>query len=271
MAISKMNTREKKFSVGQLSQLSDVSVRTLHFYDAKNLLKAKRDSNGYRFYSNYDFALLQQIIIYRQMDISIEDITAIIHADDFDLLSALHKQREFLITRREKTEDMIKRIEVSIMMAKGEENLDVIFKGLPQAKVDEWKSELKQDESGEKVFEACSKMSNDDIHDMKHEADKWTEHYMKVTQLPVGDERVQALMREAYIMMNSMLYRTLEDFEGATYEFSKATNKEARKDKVVVDIYETYQKGMAKHYFDAMDYFVENTLKNNEEEYVYLT
>lgn len=271
MAISKVNSKGEKYSVGQLSQLSDVSVRTLHFYDEKNLLKAKRDNNGYRFYSTYDLALLQQIIIYRQMDMSIEDITTIIHADDFDLLSALQKQRELLIKRRENTEEMIKRIEVSIMMAKGEENLDVILKGLPQAKIDEWKSEIKLDESGEKVFEAYGKISNDDIHDIKHEADEWTEYYMKVTHLPVDDERVQALMREAYIMMNSMLYRTIEDFEGANYEFLKATNEEGRKDKVVVDIYETYQKGMAKHYFDAMDYFAENTLKNNEEEYVHLT
>ncbi|WP_232788036.1 MerR family transcriptional regulator [Paraglaciecola sp. MB-3u-78] len=108
-----MNGREKKYSVGQLSKLSGISVRTLHFYDEKNLLKAKRDSNGYRFYSNYDAALLQQIIIYRQMDMRLEDIASIIHADSFDLLSALQKQQELLIQRRENTDKMIKRIKVS--------------------------------------------------------------------------------------------------------------------------------------------------------------
>jgi len=266
-----VDSREKKYSVGQLSKLSDVSVRTLHFYDEKNLLKAKRDSNGYRFYSTYDFALLQQIIIYRQMDMSLEDITAIIHADDFDLLSALHKQRELLIQRRENTDEMIKRIEVSIMMAKGEENFDVILKGLPQEKVDGWKSEIKQDENGEDVFEAYGKLSDNEIYDYKHDADEWTLNYMKVTHLPVSDTKVQALMKEAYIMMNSMLYKTIDNFEGANYEFLKGTNEGGRKDKVVVDIYETYQKGMAKHYFDAMDYFAENTLKDNEEDYVNLT
>ncbi|WP_232788037.1 hypothetical protein [Paraglaciecola sp. MB-3u-78] len=156
------------------------------------------------------------------------------------------------------------------MMVKGEENLDVMLKGLPQVKVDEWKSEIKQDEKGEEIFEAYGKISNDEIHDIKHEADEWTEHYMKVTHLPVHDGIVQALMKDAYVMMNSMFYKTIDDFWGANYEFIRAANAEARKDKVVVDIYETYQKGMAKHYFDAMDYFTENILKDNEEEYVHL-
>ncbi len=269
-SLSKVNSKEKKFSVGQLSKLSGVSVRTLHFYDEKNLLKAKRDNNGYRFYSSYDAALLQQIIIYRRIDMSIEDITTIIHAEDFDLLSALQRQRNLLIKRREDTEEMINKIEVSIMMAKGEENLDVILKGLPQDKVDEWKSEIKQDESGEEILEAYGKISDEDIHDLKHEGDEWTEQYMKVTHLPIEDEKVQALIKEAYILMNSMLYKTMEDFEGANYAFLKLTNEEGRQDNVVVDIYETYQQGMAKHYFDAMDYFAENTLKDNEEEYIHL-
>lgn len=66
--------KKDKYSVGQLSKASGVSVRTLHFYDQKNLLKAKRDINGYRFYSDYDTAMLQQIIIYRQMDMTLENV-----------------------------------------------------------------------------------------------------------------------------------------------------------------------------------------------------
>ena len=266
-----MNSKQIKYTVGQLSKLSNVSVRTLHFYDEKNLLKAKRDNNGYRFYSAYDAALLQQIIIYREMDMSLTDIAATINAGNFDLISALQKQRRLLIERRKTTNVMIKRIEVSIMMAKGEENFDVILKGLPQAKVDEWKSEIKHGENGEEVFEAYGKISNDEIHDIKHDTDEWTKCYMEVTHLPVNDERVQALVKEAYIIMNSMLYKTMDDFKGANYEFLKMTNTEGRKDTVVVDIYETYQKGMAKHYFDAMDYFAENSLKDNEDNYIHLT
>ncbi|MGB3725679.1 MAG: MerR family transcriptional regulator [Glaciecola sp.] len=262
--------KENKYSVGQLSKASGISVRTLHFYDQKHLLRAKRDLNGYRSYSDYDAALLQQIIIYRQMDMSLDDIATIIHADNFDLLSALHKQHELLIQRRENTDDMIKRIEVSIKMVKGEENFDVILKGLPQAKVDEWKSELQQDDNGDEVFEFYGKIPKDEVLNIKNEADEWTRHYMEVTHLPVSEDKVQDLIKEAYIIMNRMFYNTIEDFCGVDYDYLKAILIGGRKDKVVVDIYETYQKGMAKHYFDAMDFFAENSLKQNEEEFVIL-
>ena len=266
-----MNIAKKdKYSVGQLSKASGISVRTLHFYDEKNVLKAKRDVNGYRFYSDYDAALLQQIIIYRQMDMTLDDIANIINADNFDLLSALHKQHELLIQRRENTNDMIKRIEVSIKMAKGEENLDAILKGLPQAKVDEWKSQIKQDENGDEVFEFYGKLPEEDIHTIKDEADEWTRRYTEVTHLPVYESEVQKLIEEAYIIMNRMLYKSKEDFSGVDYDLLKVIIADGRQDSVVVDIYETLQKGLANHYFDAMDFFAENSLKQNEEEFMKL-
>ena len=266
-----MKTAKKdKYSVGQLSKASGISVRTLHFYDQKNVLKAKRDVNGYRFYSDYDAALLQQIIIYRQMDMTLDDIANIINAENFDLLSALHKQHELLIQRRENTNDMIKRIEVSIKMAKGEENLDAILKGLPQAKVDEWKSQIKQDENGDEVFEFYGKLPEEDVHNIKGEADEWTRRYMEVTHLPVYESEVQKLIKEAYIIMNRMFYKSKDDFSGVDYDLLKVIIADGRLDSVVVDIYETLQKGLANHYFDAMDFFADNSLKQNEEEFIKL-
>ena len=185
-------------------------------------------------------------------------------------MSALHKQHELLIQRSETTDDMIKRIEVSIKMVKGEENFDVILEGLPQAKVDKWKSEIKQDESGDEVLEFYGKIPKDEIHNIKDEADEWTKRYMEVTHLSVNEDKVQSLIKEAYVIMNRMLYKTNDDFCGINYDYLKAIAREGRKDEVTVDIYETYQKGMAKHYFDAMDYFAENSLKQNEEELVIL-
>ncbi len=261
---------EKQYSVGQLSKLVGVSVRALHVYDKKGLLKAKRGSNGYRFYSSYDAALLQQIIVYRQMDMSLDEIAAIIHAENFDLLSALDKQRQLLIERRDNTDKMIKQIEVSIKMAKGEENFSSILAGMPQEKIEEWTTAMKHDQLGADVFKAYGKISDDDIQALKQQADDWTLRYMKVTQLEVSHDEVQSLMKEAYVIMNRMYYETVDDFKGADYEFLKLTCAESRKDKVVVDIYENYQKGMAKHYFDALAYFAEHSLKDNEEEYIHL-
>jgi DNA-binding transcriptional MerR regulator len=58
-----------KYSVNQVSKLSGVSVRTLHYYDEIGLLKPMGlAKNGYRFYGEEQLLKLQQILFYRIVD-----------------------------------------------------------------------------------------------------------------------------------------------------------------------------------------------------------
>ena len=53
----------KTWYAKQLSDLANVSIRTLHYYDKIDLLKPSiRRPNGYRLYSETDLAKLQQIV-----------------------------------------------------------------------------------------------------------------------------------------------------------------------------------------------------------------
>ncbi|MEL7534568.1 MAG: MerR family DNA-binding transcriptional regulator, partial [Bacteroidota bacterium] len=46
-----MNTRQEQYSVKEVSAISGVSIRTLHYYDKIDLLKpAARTEAAYRFY-----------------------------------------------------------------------------------------------------------------------------------------------------------------------------------------------------------------------------
>ena len=119
---------------------------------------------------------------------------------------------------------------------------------------------------GDEVFEFYAKLPEEDVPNIKDEADEWTRHYMEVIHLPVSESEVQRLIKEAYIIMNRMFYKAMDDFSGVDYDFLKRIIIDGRQENVVVDIYETYQRGLANHYFDAMDFFAENSLKQNEEE-----
>ena len=82
------------YTVKQLSKLAGVSVRTLHYYDEIGLLKP--DSirpNGYREYGNEAVLKLQQILFYRELDLSLEDIKAMVNRPDFDAVAALEAHR----------------------------------------------------------------------------------------------------------------------------------------------------------------------------------
>jgi DNA-binding transcriptional MerR regulator len=56
------------YTVKQVSRMSGVSLRTLHFYDETGLLKpAFHGANGYRFYEEPQLLSLQQILFYREL------------------------------------------------------------------------------------------------------------------------------------------------------------------------------------------------------------
>lgn len=62
-------------TVKEMSQLSGVSVRTLHYYDEINLLTPSFVAdNGYRYYDNAAFEKLQEILLFRELEFPLKDI-----------------------------------------------------------------------------------------------------------------------------------------------------------------------------------------------------
>ncbi|GEM_PF-3597172 len=85
------------YTVKQLSDLAEVSVRTLHYYDEFSLLHpSKIGSNGYRYYDEAALLRLQQILFYREIGLELAQIKDILDQPDFDLTSALTSHRATL-------------------------------------------------------------------------------------------------------------------------------------------------------------------------------
>lgn len=64
-----------KLSVSETAKIFDISVRTLHYYDVIGLLKPSELTDaGYRLYDNDAISKLQQILFYRELDLSLKDI-----------------------------------------------------------------------------------------------------------------------------------------------------------------------------------------------------
>jgi len=85
------------YSIGQLASMAGVTRRTLHFYDRIGLLPAGRDpNNGYRRYSGADALRLQQIMLYRELDVPVAEIRELLDAPNHSTLRALERHRERL-------------------------------------------------------------------------------------------------------------------------------------------------------------------------------
>ena len=96
-------------TVKEVSKLTGVSVRTLHYYDEIGLLKpALVDAqNGYRFYDENSLLRMQEILFYRELDFSLKSILEILSSPDYDKQKALAEQRKLLGLKKERLERII--------------------------------------------------------------------------------------------------------------------------------------------------------------------
>jgi DNA-binding transcriptional MerR regulator len=112
------------YTVKQLSRLAGVSVRTLHYYDEIGLLKPEAiRPNGYRQYGDQAMLKLQQILFYRELDLSLEDIKAMLGRPDFDALAALEAHRVSLQGRAARLERLIQTVDDTLLHMKGNKEM----------------------------------------------------------------------------------------------------------------------------------------------------
>jgi DNA-binding transcriptional MerR regulator len=112
------------FTVKQLSRLAGITPRTLHYYDQVGLLKPSQvGDNGYRYYGEESLQRLQQVLLYRQLDMPIENIKRIMARRDFDAISALESHKEALHRRIAQLERLINTVDDTINHLKGKKEM----------------------------------------------------------------------------------------------------------------------------------------------------
>lgn len=110
-----------EYTVSQLAKMSGVSTRTLRYYDEIGLLSPVRiEHNKYRIYGKKEVDLLQQILFYRELGVSLERIDQIIKAPDFDKEMALEEHLSALLQRKDQIESLIDNVTKTIRTLKGE-------------------------------------------------------------------------------------------------------------------------------------------------------
>ena len=129
-----MNMRIREFS-----ELTGVSVRTLHYYDEIGLLPpAFVDSaTGYRFYDEQSLLRMQEILFYRELDFPLQSIKKILSSPNYDKNKALHEQKHLLTLKKERLERLISAIDGAV---KGEN----VMKAFDNSEFETYKAEAKE-------------------------------------------------------------------------------------------------------------------------------
>lgn len=115
------------YTSGQFAKMAHISVRTIRFYDQKDILKPSFVSeSGARYYSDNDFVKLQQILLLKYLGFTLDDIRMMIIGDsDYHMLrNSLDLQRKLVKDRIEQMQLVEKAIEDTTRALDEEKNID---------------------------------------------------------------------------------------------------------------------------------------------------
>ncbi len=105
----------RTYRVKDVAGIAGVSVRTLHYYDEIGLLvPPTRSDAGYRLYDDDSLLRLQQILIGRELGLTLEEIRGSLDDPNFNLRDALLRQREQLEERARATTAMIDAVDQAL-------------------------------------------------------------------------------------------------------------------------------------------------------------
>lgn len=216
-------------TVKEISDLTGISVRTLHYYDEIGLLKPTEKSEaGYRLYDDKALETLQQILFFREFDIPLKQIKAIMDNPILERNQILKMQRKMLVTKKERMERLISNIDDIL---KGESKMDfaifskteieemfqTMFDNMPAnirnlavkefGSVEDWKKHYIKAVSSEEMQRGYAKVV------------EWyggKENYMSVVNHPVSKEVAESYNKRTEAILQKLIAK--KDCDVAAFE-----------------------------------------------------
>ncbi len=109
-------------TVKEISKITGISARTIHYYDEIGLFTPTgKTEAGYRLYDDKALENLQQILFFREFDISLKEIKAIMENPNLDRKQILQIQKEMLLAKKERIEKLVASIDDIL---KGDNKMD---------------------------------------------------------------------------------------------------------------------------------------------------
>jgi DNA-binding transcriptional MerR regulator len=197
------------YTVKEISQIANVTIKTLHHYHKIGLLIPKQRSEaGYRLYGHKELERLQQILFYRELDFPLDQIKQIL-IGEFDRLFILEKQKKLLVSRLQRLHRLVQTIEESIDTTKRGEKMDQdkMFQGFRSE--EEWEQAL--DEQNQYLKENYdynllqdNKIEVQTINKMAEESDRFMKSMASALQegCKVDEQKVQTLISQHINFLN---------------------------------------------------------------------
>ena len=219
-------------TVKEVSDLTGVSIRTLHYYDQLGLLPAAgHTDSGYRLYDDAALERLQQILLFRELQFPLKDIQRILTNSAFDRRKALAQQIELLTLKKQHLESLISLAQKTLTT--GGTYMD--FTAFDTQKIQEYTRQAKQQWGATSAYKEFEQKT---AHQTAQEAADMGSRLMEILAVFGGMQHkspaapavqtqvkaLQAFITEHYYTCTKEIFAQLGQMYGAGGEFTANIN-----------------------------------------------
>jgi DNA-binding transcriptional MerR regulator len=253
------------YKIKEVADMVGISVRMLHHYDKIGLLKPESVSPaGYRLYTDKDLERLQQVLFFKELEFSLQEIKRILDSPGFDKKQALKSHKELLLEKKKRLQKIIKSVERTIHSIEGGIDMSKkeMFEAFDISKIEKHKEkyakEVRQKYGNTKAYkESQEKTSGYTKNDWAAIMTKWDEIYKKIANVMdkgPADSQVQEAVGELRAHITKYFYEcTTEIFRGLGELYVNDERFTANIDK--------YKEGLSKFLREAMHIYCDNLEK----------
>ncbi|MBD7984144.1 MerR family transcriptional regulator [Sporosarcina sp. Sa2YVA2] len=112
------------YSIGKVAAMSNVTVRTLRYYDEIGLLPAEKNAQGHRFYSDIDISKLHYILTLRDIGLPLESIQKALTGREVNVHDVLEMRLKMIQSEMKQLKKMEASITSLMVLAEVEQSTD---------------------------------------------------------------------------------------------------------------------------------------------------
>lgn len=194
-------------TVNEVSRMTGVSIRTLHYYDTIGLLYPSQVTESkYRLYDDTALERLQQILLFRELEFPLKEIKTILDSKDFDRGKVLEQQIELLTLKKEHLENLINFARE--IKTNGVKKLN--FEVFDTKKIDEYTKQAKERWGQTREYQEFEqKNENRSTEDMKlisQEMMGFFAEFGQMKEMDPGSEKVQEMVKNLQNFISEHFY-----------------------------------------------------------------
>lgn len=206
------------YAIGAFSKKTGVTIRTLRYYDEKNLLKPSYVSeSGRRYYKDEDIITLQKIMTLKFLGYSLDDIEAFIDENDWNLHDSLLYQKEQLERKKEQIEQTIHTLDYAVKLSEDGEPVesDVFIALIQNLRMESEQKSWLKNVLPEEIVEELYDFNPEEIAEVNRKFMKITRQLKQAYQEGASDEEVANILSAfIHLVPPKLMTRVAEVMEG---------------------------------------------------------